>query len=112
MTNLELDAEVESKCFGSTIAYGEIVEMEPDPNGGPNITDHWPIPAYTTDPAASMELLKWCVEKMRQSVVIDKVDGEWTCWAMFSCGDELCTKAETLELAVARFALKLAGGGK
>jgi hypothetical protein len=69
-------------------------------------------PRFSTDPAASHELLKRCAEKCNVEIgceVDTENDGSQSIWFWVQCNDikGSYAEAETLEHAVALFALKL-----
>lgn len=72
-----------------------------------------PRPAYSTDPAAAMAVLRKCAQRainVRISTPVEGDPGTWSAsWAVGtgSAVDGLAAKAETLPLAICRFAKEL-----
>lgn len=65
---------------------------------------------YSTDPAAAMYLLKKCAEKLRPKgaiVVLHASEDDIKFWAVRQYGGDAQGNAETLELAIAKFAKAL-----
>lgn len=62
---------------------------------------------YTTDPAAAMEVLKWCDTKLAFGLLIQQGASGWNVCIGINGGKNAI--APTLELAICLFALKLNG---
>lgn len=90
---------------------GEAIRHTTDPNLDDCVkVQSFSVPHYSTDPAAAMQALEKCCELLPGGVHIKKRDsGDWIVSKREDI-DPVWEVAETLELAIARFAFKLYGG--
>jgi Phage ABA sandwich domain len=79
-----------------------------------NFNDNGGAPSFTTDPAAAMEVLKRCADKVTAEFGSLDIDGQGNSWLIsaqmrgeFAADVEHETEAKTLELAICLFAKKL-----
>ena len=104
----ELDAWIAENVMGHEMAYGEMITVVPNPaDGEPMIVDHAPPPQYTTDLTAAMQVLKKCAERIGafEHISINLCEDEFSIRMAHANWDWI--HAETLELAICRFARKL-----
>jgi len=93
------DCLTEAGRYSKADAEREIV------GGGPMKLIPFPIPHYTTDPAAAMIVLEKCAEKCL-NLEIDFRKGTWAV-GLWRIATPLEATAETLPLAICLFAKKL-----
>jgi hypothetical protein len=70
---------------------------------------------YTTDPAAAMEVLKKCADKVSKidNVCLCVRGGKWSIWYCDGDAGTICeSESKTIELAICKFAKKLFGKDK
>jgi hypothetical protein len=110
----ELDAWIAEHVMGHEVGYGEILTVEPDRNGEPNITDHQPIPEYATDPAAAFAVLEKCAARLPVAVFKGAIGHGWVADYESPEGYDysIAATAPTLPLAICLFAKQLYSQGE
>jgi len=104
----ELDARIAENVFSypHTVINSNGVYGIP-PNGNQMLDAYEKVPSYTTDSAASMDLLKIMVRE-KGRIQIDNLFYDGDNWRVFVLeNEENASHAETLELAICQFAKNL-----
>lgn len=111
----ELDAWIAENVMGKMISFGAVVYWHQLPSGEPKEIQDGPIDYYTSDPAAAMQVLEKCSEKMfsdcqdTNMCISKSVDG----WIVdqITTGEDygslISSVGETIPITIALFAKQL-----
>lgn len=100
----ELDAWIAENVFGETVESGAVYSKDftKDEMGFCLTGIAYPVPNYTTDPAAAMTVLEKCAEK-DPTISIQKCQNGWRAFSI----NAHALDCDTLPLAIAKLARKL-----